>query len=189
MKKLSALFLATLLVLSLSACGKTGNEPQQGQSADIPDAVTLLTTVWNSYGAEEKFAAGGGDAENMVMDAPGAFALTDGEAVDAMLGLPQSALSMVDDAASVMHMMNANNFTCGAYRVAEGASAQELASALQENIKNRQWLCGFPEELVIYTVDNYVVCLFGVCDITDVFQSKLTAAYTGAVLYCEESLV
>ena len=60
-----------------------------------------------------------------------------------------------------MHMMNANTFTCGALRVKNGDDAAKLAEDLRDAIQNKQWMCGFPDKLVIATLGNYVVSVYG----------------------------
>ena len=177
MKKILALMLALTMVLSLAACGN-----QNDASTDIPDATTLLSSVFAGYAEDEKFPIGGGAGEAMVMDAPGAMDLSDAETVDYMVGLPVDAAAMVDDAASALHMMNANTFTAGAFRVSDSGNVEAVVKALQENIQARQWMCGIPEGLVIYTVGNYVVSAFGAQDLLDTFASHLGSVYGEAVV-------
>ena len=110
--------MAALLTLSLTACG--GKEDANGSNSSnssVKSPLELLTTVWNSYGDDEKFPAGGGDMseENMTTDAPGRFGIDDTAALDATLGFPAASAEKIDDAASLVHMMNANTFTCGAF--------------------------------------------------------------------------
>ena len=57
MKKLTAILLAALTALSLTACAAK-SDAQTGAS-DIPDALTILNTVWASYSEDEKFPAAG----------------------------------------------------------------------------------------------------------------------------------
>ena len=54
----------------------------------------------------------------------------------AALGLPETA--KVDQAASLIHMMNQNTFTAAAYHCTDDADA--LATALRDNIQQRQWM-------------------------------------------------
>ena len=186
MKKLTALVLAALLVLSLAACGKDNASPGNDQSPAASSALNLLETVWNTYGEDEKFAAVGGDFSeaNMKEDAPGVFDLKDRALADSELGLPETAA--VDEAASLVHMMNANTFTAAAYH-ATGDTA-ELAQQLRDNIMQRQWMCGFPDKLTVAVVDDYVVTVFGADELVDDFMSHLngiygvTAAYDEAIL-------
>lgn len=175
MKKLTALLLALVMVLSLAACGAKNDA-----ATDIADSTTLLSNVFAAYAENEKFPIGGGTAENMVMDAPGALDMSDAETVDFMVGLPVDSAAMVDDAASAMHMMNANTFTAACFRVTDSGNVETVVKALQENIQARQWMCGIPEGLVIYTVGNYVVSAFGAQELLDVFTAHLTATFAGA---------
>ena len=54
---------------------------------------------------------------------------TDRAGVDSALGLPETA--KVDQAASLVHMMNQNTFTAAAYHCTDDPAA--LATALREN--------------------------------------------------------
>ena len=177
MKKFTALLLALVMVLGLCACGAKNDA-----TTDIADSTTLLSNVFAQYAEEAKFPIGGGAGDAMVMDAPGAMDLSDAETVDFMVGLPADSAAMIDDAASALHMMNANTFTAGCYRVTDSANVEAVVKSLQENIQNRQWMCGFPEGLVIYTVGNYVVSAFGNQQLLDTFASHLGGVYGEAVV-------
>ena len=191
MKKLFALFIVTATVLCLAACSKTNDSnPNQDDSVQIADALELLNTVWNSYADDEKFSAAGGDMseENMTMNAPGNYSLDDADAIDAALGFPASSLDKIDNAASLVHMMNANTFTCGAFRVKDQNNISALASEIKDNIMARQWMCGFPDKLVIVSVDNYIVSFFGNEEIIDQFKDKLTDVYPTASVISEDPI-
>ena len=77
-----------------------------------------------------------------------------------------------------MHMLNQNNFSCGVYHVKDSGNVEALAGKIKENILARQWLCGFPEKLVILTVGDYIVSVFGAKELTDTFTAKLSAEYS-----------
>lgn len=207
MKKLLAIFLVTLLTLSLAACGEnknsagsnssddknvsdnkeTNNEPNES-SAQSP--LELLNTVWNSYEEDDKFPAAGGDMseENMTMSAPGKFGIADTTALDTTLGFPEASVEKIDEAASLVHMMNANTFTCGAFHVKNADDSDDVSTTIKDNIMQRQWMCGFPDKLVIVKVDQYIISFFGENEIIDTFKTKLTAAYTSAEIIFEESI-
>ena len=191
MKKILAALLAVLFAFAFAACGGDGN-PGSGSEGEgenaIGSALGLLTTVWDSYGEEERFAAAGGDMseENMTMDGPGKFSVSDAAALDTTLGFPEAAVDKIDDAASLMHMMNANTFTCGVYHVKDAGDLPEVSAALKDNILQRQWMCGFPDRLVIMQTGGYVAAFFGEQGITGAFQEKLTAAYPAAETLCDE---
>ena len=194
MKKRIVLLICGMMILSLFGCGKkedvTETPAPEAATVDVADATELLTNVWGTYTEAELFPIGGGDYENVVMDAPGKYDVSKAEEMDSVLGLPQSSAAMIDDAASMMHMMNANTFTCGAYHLTDASNQQTFADALKENIMNRQWMCGFPDTLLIASVgDEYVVSAFGNAEIMETFKTKLTAQYEAAEVMYEESLV
>ena len=186
MKKTISLALALVLTLSLAACGKNGNT---GSSADVPaDANTLLTTVWDSYTDDEKFPAAGGDYTTPVEDAPGAVDISDADNLNYMLTLPVEDASKIDGAAALGHMMNANTFTCGAFHVTSKDDVDAVAQDLRDAIQSKQWMCGFPDKLVIFTYDQYVVSLYGAEDLVDTFRDKFTAAYSDSVVAYDEAI-
>ena len=185
MKKILALLLAAVMVLSLAACTDKGSEggatsPSGAQTNQPKSALEILEKVWSKYSTDEKFPATGGSEKHMKEDKPGKFDVSDAEALDFELGFPKANASEIDDAASLMHMLNQNNFSCGVYHVKGSGNAEALAGKIKENILARQWLCGFPEKLVILTVGDYIVSVFGAGELTDTFVAKLSAEYSSA---------
>lgn len=191
MKKFIILFLSIFLAMSLAACGNKTDSPDSAGKTEIKDAKELLATVWNSYEEDEKFAIAGGDMteENMTEDAPGTFGITDADELDRMLGFPAADAEKIDNAASIMHMMNANTFTCGAYHLKNADDVKIVAADLKENVMNRQWMCGFPDKLVIISVDDYLVSVFGDEELVNTFKDKLTKTYENAKVISEDGIV
>lgn len=183
MKKFICAVLALVMVLSLAACGS-----KNSGAGDVSDALTLLNTVWATYSEEEKFPVSGGDYDHPVDDAPGAFDISNADNMDYMLGFPGPSVANLVDAASLMHMMNANTFTCGALRVKNGDDAAKLAEDLRDAIQNKQWMCGFPDKLVIATLGNYVVSVYGDEELVNTFRDKLQAAYSDAAIAYDEMI-
>lgn len=192
MKKKIALLLLTVMAISLVACGEkdtANNNDAAKDGKQAESALDVLQSTWETYEEENKFAAGGGDSQNMVMDEPGKFDAANTEELNGTLGFPADSAGKIDDAASLMHMMNANTFTAGAYHVTNADDVQGVADALKESIMNRQWMCGFPETLIIVKVnDNYLVSAFGNGEIIETFKTKLTGVYADATVVYEESL-
>ena len=185
MKKILALLLAAVMALSLAACTNKGSEggatsPSGAQTNQPKSALEILEKVWSKYSADEKFSATGGSEKQMKEDMPGKFDVSDAEALDFELGFPKANASEIDDAASLMHMLNQNNFSCGVYHVKDSGNVEALAGKIKENILARQWLCGFPEKLVILTIGDYIVSVFGAGELTDTFVAKLSAEYSSA---------
>lgn len=189
MKKLVALMLAAALAVSVTACGGGTNTETTKDDTEGKKAVDILTDVYAAYEEDEKFSIAGGDYENMVMDAPGTVNVANGETLDTLLGFPAGSAELLDDAASMMHMMNQNTFTAGVYHVVNADDVQTVADAIKENILNRQWMCGFPDDLVIYSVGtSYVAAVFGAGDLVDNFEEELQETYSSAKLLHEEDL-
>lgn len=187
MKRTLSLILALVMALSLAACGKKDDGKN---NADAPaDSLALLTKVWDSYTDDEKFPAAGGDYETSVDDAPGAFDPSNADNLNFLLTVPTEDASLIDDAASLMHMMNANTFTCGALRAANADEVEGLAQDMRDAIQSKQWMCGFPDKLVVFTYDRYVVALYGNEDLVNTFRDKLTAAYGDAVVAYDEAII
>ena len=85
-------------------------------------------------------------------------------------------------------MMNANTFTCGAFKVKNADDVASLAELLKDNILKRQWMCGFPDKLVVASVDDVVLAFFGKNDNIDTFKAKLTEAYASAEVISESPI-
>ncbi len=196
MKKLKLTLVCGIFILGLTACGDKKNETKDTTeevtteaAVEITDSLEILTTVWGTYGEDEKFAIAGGDYNNSVMDSAGAFDVSDVEALDSMLGVPAEGAAYIDGAASMLHMMNANSFTAGAYHISDAANKDDFTAKLKDSIMNRQWMCGFPDKLIIITIgDEYVVSAFGLNEFIDNFEAKLTAEYPMAEVIYEENL-
>ena len=189
MKKITSLALALALALTLTACGKKDNTAGSGDSSVPADATALLTAVWDAHSDDEKFPAAGGDSENPVEDAPGAVDISDADNLNYMLTLPVEDASKIDGAAALSHMMNANTFTAGAFHVASSSDVDSVVSDLKDNIMNRQWMCGFPDKLVIFTYDQYVVSLYGDEELVNTFRDKFTATYSDSTIAYDEAIL
>lgn len=186
MKKFLTTLLALVMVLSLAACGSKNGGNGNGSGDSAASALDLLTAVWAAYPAESKFGVVGGSFDNPVDDAPGVFPVDNADNLDYMLHFPADKADLIDDAASLSHMMNTNTFTCGVFHVKNSGDVTAVADALRENIQNTQWMCGFPDKLVVATVNDYVVSVFGAEDIVDDFSEALTSTYSAAQVAYDE---
>ena len=191
MKKIISLVLAAVMVLSMAACNGANNETPdetQAPAANVPgSALEILENIWNAYGEDEKFAVIGGNMESPVDGAPGNYDMAYAENLTWNLLVPADQLANVDQAATMIHMMNANTFTSGVVHMAAGADAAAFAAAMREAVQSNRWMCGFPETLVIAVIGGeYVLVAFGVNDAMNPFQTHLAEAYADAeILYNE----
>lgn len=204
MKKIISLLLAlTMLAAMAAGCAGNNNETTAGTTegkADVPaSALEILETVWALYGENDAFPIVGGDTashlaqmekdETYVMpSAPGKFALTETDELTFNMLVPAEQHSKLSDAATMTHMMNSNNFSCGVYRMS-AADADSFASAMKAAVTGNQWMCGMPESLLIAVIaEEYVLVAWGVNDAMGPFETKLTSAYPAAKLVVDEAI-
>ena len=192
MKKVISVLLVAMLVLSFAACGAgdKGDNTDKGNESTIASPVELLNSVWATYAEEEKFMAAGGDftEANQNPEGPGVYGLEDVEGFTTVTNFPAESMDKIDAAATLVHM-NASTMTVAAYHVVEGTDMAALADEVKAGVMNAHWMCGFPEKLVIVTVEDYMVSYFGNGEIVDTFTGKLTAVYTSAEVVVDEAIV
>lgn len=188
-KRILCAVLAVVMVVALAACGTTSSNDDTNKVA-IESPVALLDGVWSTFAEEEKFPVMGGDFEAAVNDAAGDFNIADVENATATLHITEDSLKLVDKVGTITHAMNANTFSAAAYHLADKANAETLVNSLKDSIKSTQWMCGFPDTLIIYTVaEEYVVAAFGNAEAIESFKTKLATVYgESATLNVEESL-
>jgi hypothetical protein len=219
MKKLLALLLASLMLFLCVACGMTGDDgkiPGEGDPttdnknetpgtdmnneeggnaapATYASAHELLAVIWAAFGSDEKFPTMGGDYDNVVENAPGAFDLSHAEAaanIDSLISFPSEHIDKIDSAASLIHSMNANIFTAGAFRFQTADAARTMAATIKNHILTKQFICGTPEKLIIvYAPDNYLIVAYGGNAALDPFIAKTKAVISGCELLVEQALI
>ena len=190
MKKMTVFVLALAMILTMFAgCGKTA-PVETAPAQQVPgSALEILETVWADYADDEKFSIIGGNIEANIMDAPGSYDLTYAENMTWNLLVPADRIADVAEAASMIHMMNANNFTCGVFKLAEGVTAADFGAAMKEAVLGNQWMCGFPDSLLIRSFgDTYVLVAFGINDAMTPFESHLTSVYPGMETIASEPI-
>ena len=157
-------------------------------AAAVDDALTILNAIWNTYSDEEKFPAAGGDSEHAVDGAPGSFDVSNADSLSYLLTFPADDASLIDSAASLVHMMNLNTFTCGAFHVADANNVARLADDLRTTIQAKRWMCGFPDKLVIVTVGQSVLSVYGNEELVNTFRDKLLTSYSAAAAVYDEAI-
>lgn len=167
---------------------KPAETPSETPAAQDTGALSLLTSVWSTYSEDDKFPAAGGDAEHSVDDAPGSFDVLNADSLTYQLTFPSADVSLIDGAASLVHMMNLNTFTCGAFHVSDAGNVSTVAADIRSAVQGKQWMCGFPERLVILTSGQYVVSVYGNESLVNTFRDKFVAAHSGASTVYDEAI-
>ena len=155
-------------------------QPEETAPAASGDALSILTAVWNTYNDDEKFPVS--------EDAPISMDISSIDNISYLLTFPAEDAALIDGAASLTHMMNLNTFTCGAFHAVSTQDAAKLADDLHTAIADKHWMCGFPDKMVIVTLDQTVISLYGHEDLINTFRDKLQAAYPSAAIAYEEAI-
>ena len=214
-KKIIAFQLVAVMAMSLDASSNTGDNtttttaPAESTGAstettgeastettgeeiviELPEAnaaTAVLRAAWGKYADDQKFFAMGGDYENLVDGSAGNVPATS-EFLTGSLLVPAEQAANVAEAGSLLHAMNANTFTGAAYKLVEGADETAFVTALQTAIQGNQWMCGFPETLLVVKADGILVVAFGNGEIVANFLTNLTAAYAEAEVVINEPI-
>lgn len=157
-------------------------------AASSGDPLSVLNTVWGTYSEDEKFPAAGGDYEHAVDGAPGSFDVSNGDSLASQLTFPAGDAGLIDSAAALTHMMNSNTFTCGAFHVASKDNVSQLAQDLRSEFQGKHWMCGFPDKLVVASMGQYVVSVYGDEELVNTFRDKLKGSYPSVTVLYDENL-
>ena len=150
------------------------------------DSVGILGEIWGAYDDADRFAVFGGSMESAVDGMPGALDLTNREEIVSKYLLPEAQLVNVKDAASLMHMMNGNIFTAAVVTLGDGADGETLIKAWREAIHQNRWICGQPDEMLMYRIGDHILMAFGSSDAMTVFEAKTAETFPeGKLLYSE----
>lgn len=193
MKKLIAMLLAVMMLVSFTACGNeeapaaddttattTTTEPAP-EAEPAPAPLDALTAIWEKYDENNKFFAMGGDYANMTDGVPGKVDVTTYDNFGTLLVCPAEAAAMIDDAASLIHSMNANTFTGAVYHLTDAANKDAFVTAMQDSINNNQWMCGFPETLYIASLDDStIIVAFGNGEVVTTFINTVGTTFETA---------
>ena len=217
MKKIISLVLAGVMVLGLAACGtekpvettpvettapivteapeteapevETEAPATEAPAASATGALAVLENIWALYGEDEMFAVIGGNMEAPVDGAPGNYDMAYAENLTWNLLIPEDQIANIDEAATMIHMMNANTFTSGVVHLVEGADAEAFANTMRDAIQNNQWMCGFPETLTVAVIGGeYVLIAFGVNDAMNPFMTHFGEAFADANILFNEAV-
>lgn len=217
MKKILAIILAAVMVMSLAGCGDAKNPAPEGTEAPevqtpsgdgeadaepeggevVPEenmsALDLFTEIWNSIPEDKRPMAFGGDynEENQVENAPGKHEIGDGTELDSGFGFPTDLADKVSEAAAVRHMLNVNSLSAAMYYIEDANTdvIPDLAQGIRDSLMNRSYMCGWPEVLVVMKVgSNYVLSAYGNSDLVYALKDAAEASQLGSEVLFDESM-
>lgn len=192
-RKSLLLLLAGTMILSCVACGsnQTGNtennkETEVEKKVEIADANDILEKVWDTYEAEDtdgnmyndRFSILGGHFKSARVNKPAKYDLTKASDLEIMYCVPQDVIPMLDDAATMVHLMRASTFTAGAYHVTDASNVKSVVEGIKTKTLGNQWLGGFPDRHIIAVIDEqYVVAAFGDEKVIENFEQALKEVF------------
>lgn len=174
----------------------TTTEATTTTTPDVPvtpayaNALDLFNKIWGSYTDDDKFPVGGGDEDHNSDEGPGAFDIEKNkESIKAYTHITDDLLATVkNDAANLIHMMNTNTFSSAIFHLKDASTAEKFAKDYNSAIMGTRWMCGFPERVLVISVDEYVIVAFGFAELTDTFKTKCLAADTSAKLLIDNAI-
>lgn len=176
---------ATTVETTVETTAETTVETTEETTSTVSEGsacTVILENIWNAIPDDQKFAVRGGNVENYVDGAPGDFNLVEyRENLTYELLVPENRLDTIAEVGCMFHFMNTNNLTIGVYKLVEGEDPVEFGQVMRDVIQNNQWMCGFPEQLVITVIDEtYVFVGFGINDAMNPIVEKLGELYPDA---------
>ncbi len=179
MKKGILIGVIAVVAVAAIVCGVIFLGGDKTPKVEVTSSADVLNKVISTYAEDEKFSAMGGDMSNPVDGAAGIYNIEDKDGLVASLHISEDLIAQIDEAGSYIHAMNANTFTSAAFRLTDAATAETFSAALKESVLSTRWMCGFPEKIVMYTINggDYVAYAIGAADLVDNFSQKLVAAY------------
>lgn len=166
------------------------NQNDQQNSQEQNSSVAILQKIWDQFAEEERFSAFGGDVELGITDAPGSLNVKNVEELTARYQFPESQLSAIDEAASMVHMMNSNLFTTAVVKLSKDADMKQLHEAWRDSIQQTRWIYKQPDKLLLADVDGaHMLMVYGNVDLIKAFSDKLMQQYPEAKILYEQAVV
>lgn len=192
MKKAIIIGLISVVVIAGIVAGavfllSANNTPKM----EFTDSADVINKVLDTYTEENKFASMGGDMETPVDGKAGLMNLSDTETINYMLHTNDDLVAQTDEVASFVHAMNANTFTSGSFKLKDATTAESFCTSLKDSVLATQWMCGFPEKIVIFNVNggDYVVYAIGNGEAVDYFKTQLTTVMGESAVLVTEGAV
>ena len=98
------------------------------------------------------------------------------------LGVPKGVFSFAKENTPF------DSLPCGAFHVSDASNVSTVAADIRSAVQGKQWMCGFPERLVILTSGQYVVSVYGNESLVNTFRDKFVAAHSGASTVYDEAI-
>ena len=175
-------------VPSVTQPSETVELPILGQPGNSLPAV-ILGDIWAQYEPQERFSVYGGMVSQPVPDAPGDLDLQKADGWAGHCCFPVGCLQLVQEGASMTHLLNENLFTAVAVRVSDKSVAQTLTNDWRYGLQHGNWATVTPERLLLAQVaERNLVVAMGSKENLRIFRQKLLQAYPSAKIAYDEPI-
>ena len=148
MKKMIAMLLTLVMLLSFAACGAATNSTTTPTEASKPALEGTLEEILNKVIEKNPVEFMGGVTP---------VDLADPDAVKYMTGLDSA--EGITEAAVFEPMMGSIAFSMVMVRTAEGTDAKVVAEAMKNGIDTRKWICVEADDLMIATYGDVAMLI------------------------------
>lgn len=147
MKKLLALILAMIMMLSFAACGGNAETEENGGADFVPVEGTpeeLIDKIYAEFAAQPEFPV-------MTMN----LADMDAEAFPMYTGLADN--SKVKEAAFSEAMMGSQAYSLVVVRLNDAADSESVATEMLNGIDTRKWICVEADDLAVAAYGDVIM--------------------------------
>lgn len=199
MKKLLCLLLTLAMTLSLAACGSKADD-KTPEEDDPTQAETNIADKQDEPSADDADKDDASDATEIEPDAnkgekpneaqkPAEPTKSDSKKDETPASKPSEPAKPAEPSkpAETPSETPAAQDT-GAFHVSDAGNVSTVAADIRSAVQGKQWMCGFPERLVILTSGQYVVSVYGNESLVNTFRDKFVAAHSGASTVYDEAI-
>lgn len=189
MKKIVCVTLTTIMILLLlTGCGSKKND--SGSVGSSTSAEALLQDIWGAFNEKDQFAVSGGDEKNAAQG-PARFEINadNAETFQYLLHVTDEMYAQLEnDAATMQHMMNTNTFSAAVVKLKSGIDTKSFADSYQQELNGQQWMCGFPDKMLVLSLGDYLVIGYGKMDNMDNLQKACAKVDSNCSIVIEAPL-
>lgn len=192
MRKTLAIMFTVVIFVSFFGCGKKDDKEKKPSAGPaFENANALYTELWKTFPEEEKFFAVGGDEENRVENGPGSYDIQKYPEDYVYITLVNEDLMKLieNDASTMQFMMNSNSFSSSCVKLKKTEDAAAFSKEYKDAVLGNQWMCGFPDRVMVIGIDDYLFAAYGIDDFMEPFKRNVLAFSNDAEILIDEPVI
>ena len=189
MKKLTAVFLAMLLLCGCAAIEEGGETLPAGdfsspQETGASQCLSILTRVWEQYSAEAPFSVYGGSPAQPVYGAPAVLPDGSRRILETQFSIPSELSGKLSEGAAVTHLFSEKVFRAAVFYLPSGADSAAVAGKITRRLRVDAPLKQPPQRLLAAeAAPGYLVLASGDAEYVTLFADKLQALFGGTKIF------